>query len=250
MSLTHTVASEWLKLRSVRSTWWFAGGAVLTMLVIAPMSALTAANNAEGLGTEPGSIAAYSMAVAATAYGTQFVLGALGMLSVTSEFATRGIGVTLACTPSRERLLAAKAAVVAAAGFAVGLPVGALGVATSAPMLEEYGHFEAAPTAGAVLAMGVHTALVAVLALGLGTVIRRSAGTVAVLFGLLMVLPSVLLMLADSLEAEFLATAADFTPTAAGERFMTGDVLYVLVLLAWAAGGLAAGVRALRSRDA
>jgi ABC-2 type transport system permease protein len=169
---------------------------------------------------------------------------------MTSEYATRSVAVTLACTPSRTRLLLAKAAVVGAAVFAAGLVIAALGVAASAPLLGDYGVVAAGQIAARILAMGADQALIAVLALGLGTLIRRSAGTLTVLFVLLLVAPQVLQELASVLDAGFLATAADYTPAPAGDRLMTGEPAFGLVLAAWAAGAVAAGVLALRARDA
>jgi hypothetical protein len=180
----------------------------------------------------------------------QLIFGALGMLVVTSEYATRSIMVTLACTPSRTRLLLAKTAVVGVAVFAAGGLVAVLGVVAGAPVLQKYWEFDAGQVTGRILAIAAYMALIAVLALGLGTLIRRSAGTIAVLFALLYVVPLVLQGVATSLNVEFLITVADFTPGAAGERFMAGDPAFGLVLTAWAAAAVTAGVWVMRKRDA
>jgi ABC-2 type transport system permease protein len=242
-------AAEWLKLRSVRSTWWLAGGALLLMLLVAALEADGMASDLEAQGAEPGSVEAASTAVTASAW-VRLVLGALGMLAMTSEYATRSIVVTLACTPSRGRLLLAKTAVVGAAVLAAGVLIAALGVAVTAPLLGEYGDFDPGQVGGQVLAIGAQLALIAVLALGIGALIRRSAGTLTVLFVLLLVLPQVLQQLAGVLDAGFLATAADYTPAPAGDRFMAGEPGFGLVLAAWGAATVAAAVWALRTRDA
>jgi ABC-2 type transport system permease protein len=125
-----------------------------------------------------------------------------------------------------------------------------LGVAAGAPLLGEYGDFGPAQVAGRILAIGAHLALVAVLAVGVGTLIRRSAGTLTVLFLLLLVLPQVLPELADVLGVDFLATLTDYTPGPAGDRLMKGEPAFGLVLGAWVVAAGAAAVRALRTRDA
>lgn len=242
-------AAEWLKLRSVRSTWWFAGGALLLMLMVAGLEADSVAKDLRAEGAEPGSVEGTSTAVTASVW-VRMVLGSFGMLAMTSEYATRSIVVALACTPSRTRLLLAKAAVVGAAVFATGVLIAALAVAASAPLLGEYGDFEPGLLAGRVLAIGAQLALIAVLALGIGALIRRSAGTVTVLFVLLLVVPEVLQALAELLDAGLLATAADYTPAPAGDRLMAGELGFGLVLAAWGAGAVAAAVWALRTRDA
>jgi ABC-2 type transport system permease protein len=248
-ALARAAAAEWLKVRSLRSSWWFAGGALLMMLVVAALEADSAARDLKAQGGEPGSVEAASTAVTAVAW-VHLVLGSFGMLAMTSEYATRSIVVTLACTPSRTRLLLAKAAVAGAAVFAAGLLIAALGVAASAPLLGDYGDFAPGQIAARILAMGAHLALIAVLALGLGTLIRRSAGTLTVLFVLLLVGPQALQELAEVLDAGFLVTAADHTPAPAGDRFMAGEPAFGLVLAAWATGAVVAGVWALRTRDA
>lgn len=247
--LARSAAAERLKLRSVRSTWWFAGGALLLMLLVAGLEADSTARDLQADRGEPGSVDAASAAVTASAW-VRVVLASFGMLAVTSEYATGSIAVTLACTPSRARLLLAKAAMVGAAALAAGVLIAALAVAVSAPLLGEYGDFDAGRVAGQVLAMGAHLALFAVLALGLGTVIRRSAGTLTVLFVLMLVLPEVLQVFTEVLDAGFVATAADYTPAPAGDRFMALEPAFGLVLGGWAVAAVAAAVWVLRARDA
>lgn len=245
-ALTRTAAAEWLKLRSIRSTWWFAGGALLTMLLVAVLEAQDTADflRSQGKPVEPVS------SVLEGVEWVQLILGSFGLLAVTSEYATRGIVVTLACTPSRTRLLLAKTAVVGVAVFVTGGLVAALGTAAGAPLLQKYWEFDAGQTAGRILVIATYTALIAILALGLGTLIRRSAGTITVLFALLYVLPIGLQGIADSLGAEFLTTVASFTPGPVGKRFMAGESASGLVLAAWAAAAVAAGVWVMRERDA
>lgn len=88
------------------------------------------------------------------------------------------------------------------------------------------------------------------LALGIGALIRRSAGTITALFVLLLVMPEGLQELSELLDAGFLSTVADHTPAPAGDRFMAGEPGFGLVLAAWAAGAVAAAMWALRARDA
>ncbi|MCO1658532.1 hypothetical protein [Pseudonocardia humida] len=248
-ALTRAAAAEWLKLRTLRSTWWFLGGALALMLLVAMLDASDTAAALRAQGGAAGSVDAAAPAMSALPWA-RVVLGALGLLVMTSEFATRSIMVTLACTPSRTRLLLAKACVVVAAVFAAGVVLAALTVAASAPLLGEYVDLDAGVLGGQLLTMGAHLALVAALALGLGALVRRSAGALTVLFVLLLVLPLVLQEAADPLGAEFLVTAADFTPGPAADRFMAGESVFGLVLAGWAVVAVAAGAWALRARDA
>ncbi|WP_283135925.1 hypothetical protein [Rhizohabitans arisaemae] len=245
-ALARAASAEWMKLRSVRSTWWFAGGALLTMLLVAVLEADDTARFLlkEGRPVEPVSSVLDAME------WVQLILGSFGMLAVTAEYATRSIVVTLACTPSRTRLLLAKTAVVGAAVFAAGGLIAVLGTVAGAPQLQRYWEFDTAQVTGRILSMAAHLALIAVLALGLGTLIRRSAGTLSVLFVVVFVLPIALQGIATSLNAEFLNTVAGFMPGPAGKRFMAGEPAFGLVLTAWAATAVAAGVWVMRKRDA
>lgn len=243
------ISSEWLKLRSVRSSRWFAGGALATMLLVAALNADDVAGELRAAGAAPGSYGAGETALAGVSW-LHYILGALGMLAITSEYATRSIMVTLACTPSRTRMLLAKAAVVFAAVFAAGIVLAAGGIAAGAPMLGDYLNFDAGPLTARIAAMATYLALIAVLALGLGTLIRRSAGTLTVLFSLLAIVPAVLNAIAERLKLEVLFTISNLTPASAGERFMAGDTEYGLALVAWAGMAVAGGIWALRARDA
>ncbi|GII96479.1 hypothetical protein [Sinosporangium siamense] len=245
-ALGRAARAEWQKLRSIRSTWWFGGGALLTMVLVAVMEAEDTASflAREGRPVEPVS------SVLEGVEWVQLIFGSFGMLAMTSEYATRSIVVTLACTPSRVRLLLAKTAVVGAAVFAAGGLVAALGTAASVPQLHSYGEFDAVQVAGRILVIAAYLALIAVLAVGLGTLIRRSAGTITLLFALVYILPFGLEGLARTLSAEFLTTVARYTPGPAGERFMAGEWAFGLVLGGWAVTAVSAGMWVMRKRDA
>lgn len=241
-------AAEWLKLRSVRSTLWFTAGAFVVMLLVGGLEAHDAAAAARADGEPAGSIGPTAAVVTAAGW-VQFIALSVGMLAMTSEYATRSIEVTLACSPSRTRLLAAKATVVGGAVLGSGLVLAALGTAVARLLLGEYGDIDFGTAAARILQIGVYCALIAVLALGLGTLVRRSAGTLTVLFLLLLIFPSVLQQLAETLDADVLNTIADYTPMPAGQRLMEGEWAYALILAAWSVTAVLAGARTLQLRD-
>jgi ABC-2 type transport system permease protein len=239
-TLVSTAAAEWWKLRSLRSTGWFLGGAALVMLLMAVL---------ESNDGDPTTIQALSVAMSAVSYFVQYILAAFAMLAITSEFATRSITVTLVCTPSRIRVMLAKTAVVGSVVLIAGVLVTGLGVVAGAMRFVELGDLGAAQVV-AVLKIGCYLALLAVIALGIGTLVRRTAGGLAVLLVLLLVLPEILSLVADRFALNALGTAIQFTPTLAGSRFMGGEWEFGLVLLGWAAAGVLAGIWALTTRDA
>ena len=243
------VRAEWVKLRTVRSTWWFAGGALVTMVLVAASNADSDRGALRASGAPHGSVEAASEAITAAGW-LLVIFGALGLLVATSEYATRSIMVTLACVPSRGRLMLAKTAVVLLSVFAAGTVIAAIGVASSAPLLREFADVDAAQLTGQIIAIGAQLALTAVLSLGLGVLVRRTAGALTILFVLLFIVPELLGLLADVLHADIFNTVANYLPNAAGDRFMHGEVLWGLVGVGWAAAAVLGAIWALRKRDA
>ena len=178
--------SEWTKLRSIRSTWWCTA---LYLLIVGGIGWLAAAST----DTAPRSDVA--LGVALTGFGVgQLVVLVLGVLAVTTEFASGMAQVSLTVAPRRTRLLLAKTLVVtlycalltavltvvcAAAAFTLTEVPGGLAL-TSTEVLRPMG------------LQVVHGALVAVLAVALGAVLRSTAGAVGIGAALVFVLPPAL----------------------------------------------------------
>jgi hypothetical protein len=117
------------------------------------------------------------------AFAGLIALGVVATLVATSEYRRGLVRVTLAATPRRWRVLAAKALVVAAVGFAVGLAATVVSLAVGVPMATAAG-LDELPVGGwtearVVVGTAALFALVAVLALAVGTMVRRSAVAVA-----------------------------------------------------------------------
>ena len=178
--------SEWTKLRSIRSTWWCTA---LYLLVVGGTGWLAAAST----NTAPRSDVALGVALTGFGIGQLAVL-VLGVLAVTTEFASGMALVSLTIAPRRTRLLLAKTVVVtvycalltavltvvcAAAAFTLTEIPGGMAL-TSPEVLRPVG------------LQVVHGALVAVLAVALGTVLRSTAGAVGIGAALVLVLPPAL----------------------------------------------------------
>lgn len=259
--LRRTVASEWTKLWTVRSTWWCLAGA--TALAIG-CSLILGASSATNLLNE-GSTARFpagQSVISATSF-VQFALVSLAMLVITSEYASGGMRITLQATPSRGLLLAAKALVLAPVMFATGVLSGAAAAAFEYLVLsgDTFGGYVTLPpaqTAVDLLRVGGFFALVSVLTLGVGAAMRSAAGTLTVVFMLLMGLPLLLLMTGSQPALE----VSMRMPLFAGLAFMGsidnltgGPIPYssgegVVWLLGWTGAAVAAGYIVLRRRDA
>jgi hypothetical protein len=247
---------EWLKLRSVRSTAWillvFAAGLIgLAILVMAHQhwATMSPANRAS---FDPTNNSFAGLAVG------QLAFGVLGALMITTEFSSGMIRATLAAVPRRPLLLAAKAAVLAVVTLVAGevLAFGAFAVG-------EVVLRSPAPHAGlgqpgvlrAVLMAGAYPALIALIALGLGAVVRHTAGAISAVVGILFVLPLILVPLGTSIQD----SVGQFMPMLIAENSLTAvkPVAHSLapgvglgVLCLYAVVALAAGTWALTRRDA
>jgi ABC-2 type transport system permease protein len=247
--------SEWIKLRSVRSTWWAVGGAVLAMAVAAALDGTSTANEMAAEAAPPGSAMYVSLATSGVNF-VQFIVPVPAMLLITSEYASRSITLSLQCVPARTRLLLGKAGIVAAFGFVVGTLLGVVGVGVGVPALGEYGQFSAAETVRSVLAIGLYSGLISVVALGVGTLTRSSAATVSMLFLLLLVASTLLGGVGEAMGWDWLVTISAYFPDIAGRTFITGadqpysPLIGLLILTGWAVATFLAGAVALNIRDA
>jgi ABC-2 type transport system permease protein len=209
--------SEWIKLRSLRSTFW-----ALTVTVVlgiglgAAISAATAHGYArfspsEKLSWDPTGVSAAGM------YLAQLAIAVLGVLCISSEYSSGMIRTSLIVVPKRGRLLAAKSLVFAAVTFVVGEVTNFAAFFVGQALIS--GH---APTAAlgdpgvarAVLGGGLYLAALAVLSVAAGTLLRHPAAAIAAMIAVLFVLPGVAQALPDS----WRNPVTEFWPTQAGSQ--------------------------------
>jgi ABC-type transport system involved in multi-copper enzyme maturation permease subunit len=119
----------------------------------------------------------------------------LGAMFITGEYRRGLIHTTLSASPRRGRVLIAKALVIAAVALVVGIAATAVSIPLGNHILRSNGNY-VYPTSTltelrVILGTGALVALAAVLALALGTALRRGAGAVTAVI-VLIVLPYVL----------------------------------------------------------
>lgn len=195
--LGHAIASEWTKIRSVRSTLWTLGVMIVLVVGIGLLVAVTIRASSDGLGsTQP-----LSMGFFGVLLGSMCVI-TLGVLTVASEYGTGMIRTTLTACPSRSRVLGAKGIVFFLLSFVILLVTTTLVAVLQYTMLSGIG--DRAPDSGdwlrATVGVSLYVALLGLLALAVGSLIRHSAGAITVMLGVLL-LPLVLalFMFSDSL---------------------------------------------------
>lgn len=194
-TFAHTLRAEWIKLRSLRSTWY-----TLACLVVVGLGITALATSS--VGTEYASAPAEERAAwdptnlsLTTFIVAQLIIGVLGILVVTSEFATGLMQTTLMATPRRFRLLAAKVVVAAAvavvAGQAVMFASFLLGQAVIGAQDVPNAALGDPGVLSAVAGGGLYLTAIALLAIGLGTIMRATAGALATLVGIVFLVPAV-----------------------------------------------------------
>ncbi|WP_329440677.1 ABC transporter permease [Streptomyces canus] len=198
--------SEWAKFWSLRSSWITLGVAVFLLVLFGTIASYTYSPDATAPGGPggPGS-GGDSTAVSLALTGVTFAslaIGVLGVLLSAGEYSTGMIRSTLTAVPRRLPVLWSKAAVIgpvalvlstvgALAAFLLGTP--GLDGEKIALSLSDDGVLRS--LAGA----GVYLGLVAVFGVALGVLIRSSAGAIAALVGILLILPGLASLLPDSL---------------------------------------------------
>jgi hypothetical protein len=127
-------------------------------------------------------------------------VAALGALFMTSEFKTRMIRTTFTACPSRRRVLTAKAVVLGGTVFAAGLVASFAAFYLAQPFQRQNGFAPPAyphpsltdPTIlRAIIGTAAFLAMIALLSLALGAILRGTAGAIALVFTLLVVIPIV-----------------------------------------------------------
>jgi ABC-type transport system involved in multi-copper enzyme maturation permease subunit len=252
--------SEWTKIRSVRSTVWsLILFVVITIGLTVLITSLTSANwDQSGPGGNADILAdPTSLILGAGLFLGQLTICVLGALVITTEYSTGVIRASLLAVPRRVPMLAAKAVVFAILTLVLAeivcygsFFIGAAILHSHVPVsLSDPG------VARAVTGAGLYLAVLGLLALAIGSLIRHTAGAIATVIGIVLVVPIIGMLLPGSWGKHINA----YLPAQAGQLIgqtsrASGDLLSPWqgfgVLCLWTAVLLAAAFYLLRRRDA
>jgi len=219
VSLSRVVISEWTKFRSLRSTYWSLIAAAILMIGLGALFCLGTASQAKG--DQPDRIGVVDpVSTSITGFIlAQFAIGVLGVLCITGEYSTGMIRATLAAVPKRLPVLWAKLIVFAVVGFVVMLVTSLIAffigqaVLASADLQVTIG----SPGAlRAVVGCALYLTVVGLFGIGLGGIIRSSAGSIAALVVLLLIIP----ILANFLPSSWAEHINKYLPGNAGQGIM------------------------------
>jgi ABC-2 type transport system permease protein len=258
------IRAEWTKLRTVSSSAWLLGALVMATV---SLGAIIVGSVHTDMCPAPASCEEDTTQLALSGvWAGQVVAVIVGALVMTTEYGTRVIGVTLAARPRRWQVYTAKATVVsgvvlvAAAAAVAGSIAAGRSILLRNGFTSEHGYpalsLVDGATARAAVGTVLYLALIALLGLGIGAVIRDTAVSLTAVFALLFVLPIVAEFVTDPQWHERLQR---WSPTTAGlsiQNTLRLDELPIApwpglgVLALWAVGAALAGYIPFARRDA
>ena len=260
--------AEWTKLRTLASTWWLLlAAAALTVAVSAAVAAAYRCSPGAGGGCAPAATGADPAKISLTGvYLGQVIVALLAVLAVGGEYGTGMIRVTLAATPRRLTVLAAKTVVVTGWALVAGLASVAGSLLAGRLILPGQGLSAANGYVVPSLANGtdlrafggsvLYLVLIALLALGVTTTVRDSAVAIGLVLGLLYLFTIVAAVIPNHDLSRHLEQIAPMTAGLYIEATVGLAALPLTpwqglgVLALWAAGALLLGATVLRLRDA
>jgi ABC-2 type transport system permease protein len=197
LSFFRVLRSEWIKLRSLRSTFWTLVSVVVLVVGFAALLSFAIPNASTLAESGPRAATLDPNTVVATAatFGLRFaqlVVAVLGVLVISGEFSTGMIRSSFAAVPHRFPVLAAKAIMLFAVSFVIGLVSIAASWSIAIGVMSGKGYHRElfdASTLWSILGAAAYLGLVAVFALGIGTIVKSSAGGISAVVGVLFLLP-------------------------------------------------------------
>jgi ABC-2 type transport system permease protein len=256
VTMPRLVSSEWVKIRSIRSTYysllstavlWIGLGALFCYGAIAQWDQTDAADRATFDPTRT-SLAGVFLA--------QLAIGVLGVLAVSGEYSTGMIRASMAAAPKRLPVLWSKSIVYAATAFGVSLVTAFAAFGLGQAILSSKDIQASLSDPGvlrAVIGAALYLTVVGLLGIGLGALLRSTAGAISALFGLLLVVP----ILANFLPSGWGDTVTKYLTSNAGTAIMSvkpdADTLApwtgFAVFCGYAAAAIIAAAVLLRKRD-
>jgi ABC-type transport system involved in multi-copper enzyme maturation permease subunit len=243
--LLGVLASEFTKLRSVRSTYWTIGA---LLIISVGLSAAIAAGTAADLHSNPGDKAGFDatqVSLGAFFYLGQLIIAVLGAMAITSEYSTGMIRTSLTAMPRRGTVFLSKLLAFTGVALVVSLVTSFLAFFVGQAVLSGSGvsaslfHSTTVPIAAqetgnsvkfagtfvvtssdvltAVIGIALFVTAGAVIAFGLGAIIRHTAGAIASAIGLLFVLPIIIQLLPHTWRWDLMR----FLPDGAGQVLST-----------------------------
>jgi ABC-2 type transport system permease protein len=226
--LAGTIRSEYTKLRSVRSTYWTIAALVIVSVGFAVIAGFAIANNLHNNPANKAGMDATQASLGAFFELGQLIIAVLGALTITSEYSTGMIRTSLTAMPRRGTVYAAKLLVFTSVTLVVSLITSFItffvgqaamsGSGVSASLFHSVtipanavqngspdnvafsGTIVISPATvlTAIIGTALFVTVVALIAFGLGSIIRHTAGAITSAIGLMFVIPIIVQLLPDA----------------------------------------------------
>jgi ABC-2 type transport system permease protein len=258
--MSRALHAEWTKQRTVAATGWLLLGAVALTVALSAVVTLAVAYSSTGSRQDLAKLSLTGIDIG------QAIIAILAVLTITNEYSTGMIGVTLTAIPRRPRMLAAKAAVLTALIMVAGM-VAVLASVIAGRLILPANGFTAArgyallslshgPTLRAAAGSVLYLALIGLLSLGIAAAVRDAAVAIGLVLGLLYLFPILTHLVTDPRLERHLEQIA---PMTAGLAIQATTHLRSLpigpwaglgVLGVWATAAVLVGGLLLKLRDA
>ncbi|MEU6991965.1 ABC transporter permease [Streptomyces sp. NPDC046465] len=256
MAATQVLKSEWTKIRSVSSTVWTLGLAVVVTVALGTLISILSKNDYDSLDAkdrltfDPTFISFAGMSLG------QLAMIVFGVLVVSNEYSTGMIRTSLAAVPQRATFLFSKIGVATLLAFVVGLVTSFLTFFVGQAMLGQYkAHIGDPGVLRAVIGGALYMALIAMFSMGVATMLRSPMLSLGILMPFFFLISSILGNVSATKKI------GRFLPDQAGSKIMQvkspfdDDTPYgpwggLAIMAVWVVAALIGGYVLLKKRDA
>jgi ABC-2 type transport system permease protein len=217
---TRVFLSEWTKLRSVRSTRWSFFAAVGFTIGIAALACAVVSHHWPSMSTQEQADFNPLDPNLAGVQLAQLALGVLGVLVITAEYSTGMIRASMTAVPKRLPVLWGKAVVYGLVTLVLMVPSTVIAFVVGESIFSGRhinASFSDPGVARAVIGAALYLTVVGLFGLGLGAIVRNTAGGIATFAGLMFVLPPLM----NVLPLSWNNAASPYLPLQAGEAIMS-----------------------------
>jgi ABC-2 type transport system permease protein len=259
-TLGRVITSEWIKLRTLRSTWIGLASFVLILVGVGAVAAAVSTGSVSsprGGGGQASSSDPLSTVLTGANLAV-LLIAVLGCLAGAREYGSGMITATVTAVPRRWHIVVGKASVLAAVVFPAALLATFAAYGAGMSILSASGAATVSLTDSGVLlslvGMACYLTAIALLGLALGVLLRSVASSIGMLIAGILILPSI----AGALLPDSWGTVLQYLPNQAAGSFTAvgssgtdtlGATAGALVLAGWVVVALAAAVLAIKQRD-